>query len=88
MIPLWLPVSLNQMLKIIKNQQVEFGVGLMMINDGIEFPDGRFVDNYSFDNLIIQFLDLDIVLKAKVENGFIEQGTRQFIGVLNLEGTS
>ena len=54
MIPMWLPVSLNQMLKIIKNQYVEFGVGLMMINDGIEFPDGRFVDNYSFDNLVFR----------------------------------
>lgn len=53
-IPLWVPISVNQSLKIRGNNYLEAGIGRMFRNDIEEREDGTFDDNYQFQTWIFR----------------------------------
>ena len=53
-IPLWVPISLIESIKLNENQFIEVGVGKMFTNDGIQFSDGTFENNYEFEDWIFR----------------------------------
>jgi predicted N-acyltransferase len=54
-IPLWVPITLNQAFRLHKNHYVELGAGKMLNDDGWEYPDGTFVNDYQFDDWVFRF---------------------------------
>ncbi len=53
-VPLWVPISINQTVKLRDNKFVEFGVGKMFRNDGVVQIDGTFKDDYQLEEWIFR----------------------------------
>lgn len=53
-IPLWVPMSLNQLFKTAKNQYLEIGVGKLLINDRLYVTEKIFQNNFHFQNWIFR----------------------------------
>lgn len=54
-VPLWVPITLNQAFRLSKNHFVELGAGKMFRNDGVVYPDGTFVDDYQIEEWVFRF---------------------------------
>jgi len=53
-VPLWIPISLNQSIRIKGNSYAEVGIGKMFRNDGVLLQDGTFQNNYQFEEWIFR----------------------------------
>lgn len=53
-IPLWMPISLNQTINFSQSKFFEVGIGKMLINDGVDYGNGVFVDNYQLESWIFR----------------------------------
>ena len=53
-VPLWVPISLNQSIEIVKGKYLEVGVGKMIRNDGYETEEGEFMDEYQIEEWIFR----------------------------------
>lgn len=53
-VPLWVPITLNQAFRLHENHYVELGAGKMFRNDGVEYLDGTFVDDYQFEEWVFR----------------------------------
>lgn len=48
-VPLWMPILINQSVSIRKNMFIEIGAGKIFRNDGVEHRDGTFQDDYQIE---------------------------------------
>lgn len=54
LIPLWMPITMNQMFKVHDNRYIEIGAGRMLNDDGIYDIDGTFSSDYQFDDWVFR----------------------------------
>lgn len=54
-VPLWVPMTINQLFRFHEGHFVELGVGKMLRNDGIEHHDGTFEDDYQIEDWVFRW---------------------------------
>jgi len=53
-VPLWVPISLNQSIRLRRTHYLEVGVGKLFTNDAIQDVDGSFEDDYQLEEWIFR----------------------------------
>jgi hypothetical protein len=53
-VPLWMPLSINQSIKMAESNYIEFGVGKMFRNDGYVAEEGEFINDYQIEEWIFR----------------------------------
>lgn len=53
-IPLWMPVTMNQLFQTKKNQYIEIGLGKMLNDDGTYISRDSFINDYRFDDWVFR----------------------------------
>jgi hypothetical protein len=53
-IPLWVPISVNESIRIVNQNYIEFGVGKMLANDGVQMSDTEFINDYKINDWIFR----------------------------------
>ena len=53
-IPLWMPITINQMFQTRRNQYIEVGFGRMLNDDGVYIDKETFINKYSFDDWVFR----------------------------------